>query len=655
MPNMMVQDFSHFNPMFKDLYISTMTTLPDSTIAFGTYYGNVILYNEQYKQALVVEPIKAIQGFTVKKMVFTNNKLYVARGNLTIYDYAKNTAKVVEKVNNLRDFIISGDTLFYVHPEHAGYLLKHEIDTGKEPTFTPLLRKGGRKVMQHPATKEIYFALNDGLYVWRKNALKPVLYKNEPIFAFDLKADEKHLYVATQNQSVLRIGKNGTEQLFKEVLQFEDKSLKSILLYNNHLWLCTNSDVARGDLTTNKLSIFSKQIGINPKEINCLEQLGKWIFAGTKKTVLRFPYTLDGINTDLPQVHLEYITVDNALINNNNLNLPYDFTNLKFNFKAFAYRSGNALVYEYRLKGHNDQWSRTNASSPYAIFSALPAGEYQFEVRAMNDCGLLGNTLRVKLTVNHPFWQTWWFYALEALVLVLVIAFVVKIQSARIKRKNEAEKKLIHSQLTALKAQMNPHFMYNALNSIQALMLQQDTKKSNYYLSRFSNLMRKVLDASDKEYISLEEEKNMLELYLSLEQMRFGDGLTYNINIDEKIDPHEMALPPMIIQPFVENAIKHGLLHKKGEKRLEIGFELGDTLICTITDNGIGRKQSQTMKERLREKHTSFSTQAMEKRVELLNNYTKQPSTITITDLEDNGQALGTKVTISIPLKKIMA
>ena len=248
--------------------------------------------------------------------------------------------------------------------------------------------------------------------------------------------------------------------------------------------------------------------------------------------------------------------------------------------------------------------------------------------------------------IQYIFWMT----ALTAITLlfIVIIALIFYSRLKYLKRKADLKNKLVGSQLTALKSQMNPHFMFNALNSIQDLMLHKDTKGSNLYISKFSNLMRKVLNASDQSSITLQEEIEILSLYLDLEKLRFGNEFTFELKLDEAIDPYSLTLPSMILQPFVENAIKHGLLHKKGEKKLSIQFILQEQLICEITDNGIGRKHAEKIKSR-QNRNASFATSATEKRIELLNSFDRVNYKFEIIDLIENGQAAGTKVRISLP------
>jgi two-component sensor histidine kinase len=225
------------------------------------------------------------------------------------------------------------------------------------------------------------------------------------------------------------------------------------------------------------------------------------------------------------------------------------------------------------------------------------------------------------------------------------------------KREAELKEALLQqteSELKALKAQMNPHFIFNALNSIQEIFFLGDKRLANKHLARFSQLMRNILKASGQKNISLQDEINMLEEYLSLEQLRFGSSFQYTIEVAESVDIYTIEVPPMIIQPFVENSVKHGLLHKEGEQTIKINFNLNENnnvVEVTLTDNGIGRKASALINQH-RKNHDSFSTAATEKRFEILNQYSAEKFAFTYFDLEDNdGNSLGTKVTIALPVE----
>lgn len=211
----------------------------------------------------------------------------------------------------------------------------------------------------------------------------------------------------------------------------------------------------------------------------------------------------------------------------------------------------------------------------------------------------------------------------------------------------QAEYQYRQSELKALKAQMNPHFLFNAINSVQALVLKGDKHEAYRYLSKFSHLTRQNLHMSEKHFVYLDQELELIRNYLDLEQLRFNHTLTYEITGTDDLE--EIRVYPMIIQPFMENAIKHGLFHKPGPKTLKVHFEKAEVLICTIEDNGIGRDAARVLQQNQSVPHDSFSTGAIEKQLELLGIQYETELGFSISDIEDQGQLSGTRVVLKIP------
>lgn len=218
------------------------------------------------------------------------------------------------------------------------------------------------------------------------------------------------------------------------------------------------------------------------------------------------------------------------------------------------------------------------------------------------------------------------------------------------RRKLEQQKN--ENELNALKAQMNPHFIFNALNSIQAMFLLGEKQIATENLGKFSDLTRAILDSSGKKRISLQDELNILQDYLSLEKLRFDTDFTYRIDVDQPINPYGLQLPPMLVQPYVENAVKHGLMHKEGNKVLSVHFSLLDenTLQVVVTDNGVGRQKAAYYNNMRSKRHQSFATGATERRLQLLNTGRSRNIGVTYLDLIDGGTPVGTQVTITIPM-----
>lgn len=217
--------------------------------------------------------------------------------------------------------------------------------------------------------------------------------------------------------------------------------------------------------------------------------------------------------------------------------------------------------------------------------------------------------------VAPPIWQRWWFIALEIVMFLLIIWLVYRIQLKKQRKKIHLRNELNNARLSAIQSQMNPHFIFNSLNSIQDLILKGDVEKSYTYLTMFSDMVRRTLAYSEKDLVDLEQETKLLELYLALEALRFKKDFSYHF---DKIQAEDIQIPPMLIQPFIENALVHGLLHKEGPKELEITFELNERLICRVRDNGVGRERSREIRNRQRAGHESFAGKAIAKRFEIL-------------------------------------
>jgi LytS/YehU family sensor histidine kinase len=215
--------------------------------------------------------------------------------------------------------------------------------------------------------------------------------------------------------------------------------------------------------------------------------------------------------------------------------------------------------------------------------------------------------------------------------------------------KASAAHKMTELELQSLRAQLNPHFMFNSLNAIQELILKEDNDNSHLYLSRFAELVRMLLDNANQPFLSLRKEISLLELYLSLENLRIPD-LKYSIEVDPLIDSNKITIPNMILQPYIENAIWHGLSHKKGEKNVYIRIiKKQSGIICEVKDNGVGRKMATELKSLYRREHRSRGMELLSKRFSLLSKEYGSDIHTKVEDLHDNGTATGTRVAITVP------
>ena len=334
-----------------------------------------------------------------------------------------------------------------------------------------------------------------------------------------------------------------------------------------------------------------------------------------------------------------------------NLKIPHYYNQITFHFYAANQASNNRIQFSHKIDELASDWSAP-ASEGKAYYQYLPPGTYTFRVRAMNRSMVWGDPLTYRFTIMSPFWQRWWFWLIVVGIGLSIMVWIVqrRINSIRKKEeeKTESIKRMAELELQSLRAQLNPHFMFNSLNAIQELILMEENEKSQSYLARFSKLLRMMLENADKPFIPLQREIDFLRLYLTLENLRIPD-LQFSIDIHPGIDTEKTQIPNMILQPYIENAIWHGLSHKANDRRLEIRVsnENGFTKY-EIEDNGVGRKRSAELKSLYRKEHKSKGMELLSKRFKLLAKEYGSEVETTITDVAQ-GPTTGTIVTIKVP------
>ena len=342
------------------------------------------------------------------------------------------------------------------------------------------------------------------------------------------------------------------------------------------------------------------------------------------------------------------------------LQLAYDENHITFEFLGINLRRPEMVRYQWKLNGFDANWSPLSKDRSI-VYSNLDPGTYQFQIRASNEDGVWSKPIPYHFTIATPFWETTWFRISVggAIILLLVFIYIGTIKrirkNARIKQREvEFEKDLLELEQKAMRLQMNPHFIFNALNSIQSLIGTGKETEARYFLAKFSRLMRQILDNSRKSSLTLEEEIQTLENYLLIEQFCNGERFDYKIEVDNRLEQDFISLPPMILQPFVENAIKHGMRGlPEGDKSgiITIQFSEEDGLLkCVVEDNGIGREKAAELDRNSKETyHESTALKVTTDRLD----YLKKEGIATpleIVDLYEDGIPKGTRIIIRLPL-----
>jgi len=341
-----------------------------------------------------------------------------------------------------------------------------------------------------------------------------------------------------------------------------------------------------------------------------------------------------------------------------NSTLPYYLNNISFEYIGICLTNPGKVRYKYMLAGYDKNWS-PETKETFARYSNLLPGRYNFKVISCNNEGLWNKEpATFSFSISPPFWRTWWFRLSVIAAIITFIAAFLRARTASI-RKKEAEKlsreiQLANNELKALRAQMDPHFIFNSLSSIQSFIMTKDEDSALLYLNKFAKLIRTILSNSEKPTVTIHEEIDALKLYLELESLRWANKFEFIIHIANEIETDFHRIPSMLIQPYVENAILHGLVPKEdGKGKVEISVTQNDThIICSIIDNGIGRKKSNEQKQRSgKPGHESMGMRITSDRLEVLNRMHNSELSVIINDLYDSsGNSCGTSVEIFIPV-----
>lgn len=484
---------------------------------------------------------------------------------------------------------------------------------------------------------------------------------------------ENIFWVGTQFNGLLKlVEKNGELLLKKRITRSE--GLPSGLIASidvdkkGQLWLGSAKGVIRFDPVSGKIRLYGKEEGIrNPYingGLNCLD--GKLYVSNSRGFCV---LDLDEYSDMRPlKVILKKINVFGTPLSLDTvpnfksgiiLNYNEDFFTIKY--AAVAFSQPERVEYAYKLEGYDEKWVNNPETGNLAVYTGVKPGEYEFLVKAVNAAGVWGPPKKMTISITSPFWQTSWFYVLCAMLIIGILTYLSYLRTKRVRRqeriKADFEKQLAGMELTALRAQMNPHFIFNCLNSIKHLVVTENNEEATIYLMHFANLIRMVLNNSAQERISLDEELKMTNLYVEMEKLRFDNQFVFSLETDPSLDLDFVELPPLILQPFVENAIWHGLMHKEGKAELSIKVqEDSGILLCIIDDNGIGRGKARELKSRSTTHNKSYGLKLAGNRLRLYNKLkeSKVKIDLKIIDKFDNdNNPEGTTVLLKIPLWKL--
>ncbi len=395
-------------------------------------------------------------------------------------------------------------------------------------------------------------------------------------------------------------------------------------------------------------------MNVSEYEINDILLDGEVLYLVVNQGVIKTSLDLLDHTDVQPRMHInKLITPEAEFKPDVEIILSHNDNEVKIEYSILDFGKSIPTALFYRI--NESQWVKTSSLSRELTFPKLEAGKYKIDFK-FKEGQLLDS---VVFTIKKPWWEQWWFISSIVLSISSLVYLyyqhrmkILSVKNKLLEENVQLEKNLRHSLLTTIKSQMNPHFLYNALNTIQAYIYVNDKENAGKYLIKFSKLTRKVLEMSEMESVALNEELETIQLYLDLEKARFSDDFRMIVETSGLENLEDIKVPPMLIQSYIENAVKHGLLHKQGEKMLKITFQqLHDVLKVVIDDNGVGRQRSAELNKIKTKNHKSFASEANAKRLEVLNHGRNKKFTVVYFDKIDAlGHAAGTTVEINIPL-----
>lgn len=498
--------------------------------------------------------------------------------------------------------------------------------------------------------KLIYFATNNALYcVNTKGKIIEIKLNNKSLKLSKLSCSNNKIYASNSDLKIYEIDNT----IVKEITipnTINKKSVEKTIQKNECIYVITNKFIFEFNLISKK----TKQIiHINNNiEINDIDLKNNYYYITTNRgLILKEVEKYKRVN---PVFKIESIKINNNIVDSLKIKeLNYDENNIKINYRFLSPIPFEEHELLYRI--NNSQWQRANITNPEIVLNSLNYGNYTIEFVLNSN---FNNSTKIQFTIHSPIWLRFPFIIIGLIIIIGLTYWLYKNKIEKIKSRNQLildkinlEKNVNQSKLKAIKSQMNPHFFYNALNTLQSYILSNEKKEAIEYLSKFSNLTRIILEQTEKEWITISEEIKTLILYLDIEKVRFENDLIYTIETSSDIDCDLVKIPTMLIQPYVENAIKHGLLHKKEIKLLDIYFYKKDNILeIKINDNGIGRKKSSELNRIKNKNHQSFATDAIQNRINLINQYNNKNISIEIIDnFTPTNQPSGTTIIIKIP------
>lgn len=639
---------------FTNTNFLSIASKADGTLLAGNYYGQLLEIKGKEKNVHQV----------VDKTMSRQRKILIHQED--VYSLADESFRINYQplsVRNSRPKTPVGGKTAVIYNDSTivigttGGLVKLNTQTNKITIKRTYIRVTS---MAKADSGEIYFGSIDGLYKFNveKDTVEQILPKNtllkQRITGVTFTPDGI-LWVAMANNGIVLLKGNKVIQNITNEDGLISNNCQSITPGRpDQIWVGTTKGISIVNYqykdNSLKFSIqnLSTKDGLSHNGINEMLYRNDTVFAATTDGISVIPASITIPEYNIPVYATEVMINQRDTIITAKYNLEPDQKNIFIRFAAIEL-NGHFKNFQYTLDD-NDNWISLKEN---VLNLQLTRGNHTLQVRAVDVNGRVSkNVLKIEFNIRVPFWETLWFWLLTGILIqIILIYFIGRYQKKR--KEEKLARKIAGVQTAALEQQaftslMNPHFMFNALNSIQHYINLQDRKNANRYLSDFASLIRRNFEAAQQSFIPLEEEIENIKIYLNLELMRFDDRFYFTVTIEDDLEAEDWMVPTMILQPLLENALLHGIMPSNLSGEISIRFaQQEQDLLIVITDNGIGVDNSRALKGF--DAHKSRGMELIHKRIKALSHFGTKPITITTESASDNKINPGNKVTLLIP------
>jgi ligand-binding sensor domain-containing protein len=660
------------------------STLDNSVYYLASFGINGITFSDK----LFEKPLSlAVDHSSNLYVGFFDGHILKIKNSLVEQEYAPADSPVVSPIYNITSF--ANDPKVYFTRSRPGYFLNGEMHLLNNPKRfgikTDYFRKsdgsiyvGGTSFIFRVIGNDLYvnqftsnrvnclFESNDGELIAgtnrgviicdsAKGTVKDFRKELADIRVDDICRLGDKLLFGTKGKGLMILS-NNTFITIDESNGLGSNLINKLIARDNDVWIAGNKGVSHihflnEDLSRYTIANLSSTDGLFSNEVNDLVLVNDTIYVASNIGISYFNTKLDFVNRVPPSIYISSLRVnDNDTLVSSQMRFDHSSNDLQIGFTGVSFRSNGSMLYRYQLICDQDTISSFTKNRAVEFLS-LQAGKYTFIVYAKNNSGVWSTAPAVFNFEIHPaWWQTWWFKVIVSLMITLMIYLFYRSKVKKLEYEFEMERRNASLQLTAMRAQMNPHFIFNVMNSIRIYMQDHDMKSAEKYLTSFSKLVRYTLENSEMQVVTLEEELQALRNYADLEMQQFEKGFDFIIQIKDELEVAEIEIPSMLLQPFIENSIKHGISRIKHRGRITLSIAKSDSQIqILIDDNGTGLEESKEWNSSHRGGHHSKGTSLIFERIKAFNKAYNKNITAQIVGLKDEtGASIGTRVIVYI-------